>query len=73
MPIIPDLDYGRRTGVTSLKRQVVALCKLYEAFKPLIDLWVTATFTDTSDLAKVRTLLDSLVLACNIIKTAPDD
>lgn len=72
MPIVPIANYGKRTGVTTLKKLVLALCDLYNKYKPSIDAWIDAN-VDFPTNVTVKANLADMQVACNIIRIIPDD
>ena len=72
MPVIVYDGYNKRTGVTSLKKFVKALCKVYQKFKPSIDGWIDANIEEPRR-TTVKASLNDIVVACNIIEVIPDD
>lgn len=72
MAIVPILNYGQRTGVTTLKKLVHHLCGIYDAFKPTIDAWVNDNMTP-ENAAVVMGWLNLLHDVCSLVDVAPDD
>lgn len=72
MPVTPILGYGKRTGVTTLKKAVVALCNLWDKYKQPIKDWIQTNTTEEKA-ASVIAALDDMQVACDIIRIIPDD
>lgn len=70
MPV--PLDYGRRTGVTTLRKVAKSLCGLYDAFRPAIDNWVRERMSP-EDRDVVLGWLGLLTTVCLILGNTPDD
>lgn len=68
-----NINYGRRTGVTTFKKRVAEMCKLFHIFEPSIRAWVAASSLSTSDKDNIYTMIDAVNTACNAVKTLPDD
>lgn len=64
--------YGKRTGVTTLKKLVQALCELYDHFRPLINGWVDANFASPKR-ETVLAWLSALSDICLFIGEVADD
>jgi hypothetical protein len=72
MPVTPLAGYGKRTGVTTLKKLIQSLCTLYDHFRPSIEAWIDTnmTFPNTTT---VKTWLAALSDICFIVGGTADD
>ena len=70
-----DLNYGRRTGVTSFKGAVGEVCETLHKFEPLIKAWVNSSAAGLSapDQALIIALIAAVDLACAAVKAMKDD
>lgn len=72
MPPVYSSTYGKRTGVTTLKKLVKTLCDLYDAFRAHIINWVDSQMSP-EDAAVVKAWLEALTVVCLVITLTPDD
>lgn len=68
-----DMQYGRRTGVTSFKQLALELCETLRKFEPYIKTWVNARGGSPSDIALILALIQAADAACAAVKALPDD
>ena len=64
--------YGKRTGVTTLRVAVKALCHLLLAYQPKIERWITLN-QSFSNAATVIAWLNGASAVCTILLATPDD
>lgn len=69
----PFINYSRRTGVTTFRALIVALCKLYEKFKPTITTWINVNIVDPTYKTQVESFLGLLSDVCYIVGVTLDD
>lgn len=72
LQIMADPLYGKRTGVTTLKREITFICRLLLRYGTKIRAWVN-TAVDPAFRAEALSILDSLNTLCTILTAAPDD
>lgn len=72
MPPVYSTTYGKRTGVTTLKKLVKLVCDLYDTFRPHIIAWVDNQMSP-EDATAVKAWLDALTTVCLVITQTPDD
>ena len=66
------MAYGKKTGVTTLRRDVALLCRLLLRYGAKIRAWVN-TSVDAAYRAETLAILDSLNTLCTILQATPDD
>jgi len=64
--------YGKRTGVTTLRVAVKALCHLLLAYQPKIERWITLN-QSAANAATVIAWLNGAAAVCTILLATPDD
>lgn len=65
--------YGARTGVTTARRLIERLNRLYTKFSVTIDGWVNASSASSGDKAELLAWLHQLSDVARIVKGIPDD
>lgn len=64
--------YGKRTGVTTLRVAVKALCHLLLAYQPKIEKWIDLNQT-VPNANTVKAWLNGAAAVCTILLATPDD
>jgi len=67
-----DPTYGKKTGVTTLRAEVVLICRLLLRYGAKITNWVN-TAVDPAYRSEVLAILASLSTLCSILQATPDD
>lgn len=64
--------YGARTGVTTVKVLVKALCRILQRHSIAINAWIVAHLT-TPERERVQNAFSGILAVCDIIQVIPDD
>lgn len=66
-------NYGKRTGVTTIRAAVKLGCRIYSAYRPSIIAWVKAHAGGEPTESRVIAWLDGISFVCDLFGEWPDD
>lgn len=64
--------YNKKTGVTTLRKEIAFVCRLLLTYGAKIRNWVN-TVVDPAYRTETLAILDSLNTLCTILQSTPDD